>query len=544
MKGKPDSFFSIKFILRLFYTLHCLKWQQFFFRAYYPFKSLFFTPRRISQECLHHSLGHTCIQFPSFSIDQNLYNPNSKSFVFLNREKSFPEIIDWEYEDFGLLWTFHLHYFDWLNDSKIDIDYRLDHLLQYTYSVKNGYVHRHSYPASLRIINCIKFLVQNNIKNEAISKSLFSQTSRLCAFPEYEIMANHLLMNGMALVWAGIYFGYPTFENLGKKIVRQELEVQVLADGIHFEKSPAYQSLIIKDLLCLLSFIKDNDADNQFYELLQNKSQQLLSGLSCFVNPDGSYMNFGDSNQEMSILFRELLTVAQNLHIKVYRFKPSTSGFRDFDSGFFHLLLNLGNIAAHFQPGHSHADAFSFCLNVNEKQIIVDRAVSTYEQSLLRLEEKGTAAHNTICIEDANSADIWSSFRMGKKVVVDIFEDTEKLIEVEHDGYVQNFGIIHRRLLDFRKDNIYICDQLKGWDRQQAYFYFHFHPDVVLEKSGDEWLINKNLISIQVDNCDTYTEDYQYCKGFNKTVTAKRIVGKIQSPNITTVIKFFNGETN
>ena len=544
MKGKSDSFFSRKYILRLFYTLRYLKWQQFFFRAYYPFKRLFFRPERISQQCLNHSFSNSCIQFPSFSIDQNLYNTRNNSFVFLNREKSFPETIDWNFNDFGLLWSFHLHYLDFLNDQNIDADRRLEILLQYVQQYNSTYLHCHSYPASLRIINCIKFLVQNNIKNEAISKNLFSQASRLYAFPEYEIMANHLLINGIALVWAGVYFGCTKFENLGKKIVLQELDIQVLADGIHFEKSPAYQSLLIKDLLCILTFIKDKEIDNQFYKILRSKSQQLLSGLSCLVNSDGAYMNFGDSNQEMSVLFKELLIVAQNLSLYLNRFRPDKSGFRSIDTGLYHLLFNIGNITAPFQPGHSHADAFSFCLDAYGKQLIVDRGISTYEYSLLRLEEKSTSAHNTICIGGANSSDIWSSFRLGKRVKADIFHDKEHLIEVQHDGYVQNFGIIHHRLLDFRNKSIYICDQLKGWNGQEAYFYLHFHPEVVLENRGDDWVISTDKISIQVKSCDTYIEDYQYCIGFNKTITAKRIVGRVQSSTITTVINFFDGETN
>lgn len=544
MKGKSDSFFSIKYIARLFHTLRYLKWQQFFFRIYYPVKRIFFRPKEIYAHHLASCFSQEMIQFPHFSIHDNLYNPEGNSFTFLNQSKSFTGPIDWEFDEYGLLWTFHLHYFDWLNDPDVNVEARLNSLKEYTGQYKNSYIFIHSYPASLRIINCIRFLIENELNNERISENLYHQSSRLAAFPEYEIGANHLLVNGIALIWAGIYFDEPAFKQLGKNILQKELDVQVLNDGIHFEKSPAYQSIITKDLLCLLILIRAKSFDNQFNNFLTQKCGLLLSGLSKFLTPDGMYMNFGDANNQMSVKFNELLIVAQNLHIKVGEVKLDESGYRLIKSANFNLFFNLGNVTASYQPGHAHADAFSFCLNYKERQIIVDRGVSTYEKSDLRIEEKSTAAHNTICIENMNTADVWSAFRMGRRANFYKSDNNSRTVVYEHDAYKKIFGIIHRRKFEIQENSIDISDELKGWKNEEAQFFLHFHPEVALEKKEDGWEIGKGMIHIIVENCTTYLEDYQYCYGFNKTKTAKRIVGNIHSVNIKTVIKFFDGQTH
>jgi len=543
MQGKLDSFFSFKYIARLFYTLRYLKWQQFFFRVYYPIKYIFFSPKEIGDQQLECTRSHQKITFPSFLINQQLFDAQDQSFTFLNQRKYFAGPIEWSFDKFGLLWKFHLHYLDWLNDANLSVDDRLVTLQSFVASYKKNYIFCHSYPASLRIVNVIKFLIEHEIKDDAIVQNLYRQASRLSAFPEYEIRANHLLQNGIALFWAGIYFGDPNFELIGKKILKKELKVQVLNDGIHFEKSAAYQSIITKDLLGLIFLLRAKSIDNQFDHYLTQHCTLLLSGLRKLLTPDGRYMNFGDANDEMSIPFLELLIVAQNLHININELELDESGYRFFGTVHFNLLFNLGNVPAVFQPGHAHADAFSFCLNSKKKQIIVDRGVSTYEPSLLRLEEKSTAAHNTISIENANTADVWSAFRMGKRAEIKLNTISERNLECEHNAFQKCFGIIHSRKLEIQEDLICIIDDLRGWNGQMAQLFLHFHPDVELVQVGECWKVKDTEISIKIENCNSFVDEYQYSIGFNKTRKAKRIIGDIQTTNIKTVIKFFDEKT-
>ena len=49
--------------------------------------------------------------------------------------------------------------------------------------------------------------------------------------------------------------------------------------------------------------------------------------------------------------------------------------------------LDVGKIGPDYILGHAHNDIFSFILYVDNEPFIIDRGISTYNQSLLRLEE-------------------------------------------------------------------------------------------------------------------------------------------------------------
>ena len=74
---------------------------------------------------------------------------------------------------------------------------------------------------------------------------------------EFHLLANHLLANLKALVFAGAFFqgtggsddGWPGADSC----CGGRLTEQILADGGHFELSPMYHSLILEDLMDLLN---------------------------------------------------------------------------------------------------------------------------------------------------------------------------------------------------------------------------------------------------------------------------------------------------
>ena len=62
------------------------------------------------------------------------------------------------------------------------------------------------YPTSLRCINWIKYLSKENIQDEVINKSLYNQYLRLLDNLEYHLLGNHLLENGLSLLFGAYYF--------------------------------------------------------------------------------------------------------------------------------------------------------------------------------------------------------------------------------------------------------------------------------------------------------------------------------------------------
>jgi uncharacterized heparinase superfamily protein len=119
----------------------------------------------------------------------------------------------------------------------------------------------HPYTTSLRIVNwtfatrAIPMLAEPEIL-----ASLWSQVQYLHRHKEYFAGGNHLLENFRALIVGGLNFNHPSSEEIVRVALReleQQLAIQVLPDGGHYELSPMYHlivmSLVAESVACLQS---------------------------------------------------------------------------------------------------------------------------------------------------------------------------------------------------------------------------------------------------------------------------------------------------
>ncbi len=64
-------------------------------------------------------------------------------------------------------------------------------------------------------------------------------------------------------------------------------------------------------------------------------------------------------------------------------------------------FLMLENQVSLYQPGHAHADTFNIVLKIKGQDFLVDvPGISTYEPGKRRIEERSTASHNTVTLEN------------------------------------------------------------------------------------------------------------------------------------------------
>src|SRR5690606_28107918 len=101
------------------------------------------------------------------------------------------------------------------------------------------------YPLSLRVVNWIKAWLQGGLASQPVPQhwldSLATQLAWLERRVEYHLLANHLLKNGKALFFGGLFLAGPDAERwrrLGLGILLREADEQILPDGGHFERSP------------------------------------------------------------------------------------------------------------------------------------------------------------------------------------------------------------------------------------------------------------------------------------------------------------------
>src|SRR5690606_8714686 len=99
------------------------------------------------------------------------------------------------------------------------------------------------------------------------------------------------------------------------------------------------------------------------------------------------------------------------------------------------LIADVEGIKPSYQPGHAHADTFSFVLHQGDTPVVVDPGISTYAICERRSWERSTVAHNTLTIDRKNSSQVWSGFRVGKRAKVKIVIDEEDRCSAQHDGF-------------------------------------------------------------------------------------------------------------
>lgn len=526
-------------IIRLYHTLRYLKWQQVYYRLYYPLKRRFYRSRVVPQKALDAASHFEAVPVPFFSI-AHLYTPDQNTFRFLNLEHTFGNVIDWDFPSYGKLWTYNLNYFEWLQDETIPVADRLRTILDFIQTPETGKQNAsESYPVSLRVINWVLFLSKYKIKDTAIQQQLHSDLQRLSAFREYHLLGNHLLENAYGLFFGAYYFNEEKWYRQATDLLTSQLNEQILPDGGHYETSPMYHCLLLYRLMLCVALAENNHRfeNEQLNLFMRKKAAAMLGWLNAFSFSDGSLAMMGDAAPGIAPDAPFLLQLAGTLNITATETVLKESGYRRVSSSNWELLIDAGAIQPTYQPGHAHADTFSFCLNVDGKPVVVDTGISTYENNADRASERSTIAHNTLSVNRTSSSDVWNSFRTGRRANVNYIWEKENNFAAVHNGF-KNFGILHLRSFEWRSGRIIIEDQVDHLTNKTIYTSIHFSPDVVVEQI-DENVFQVDKIYFRMNGLKTlHLENYFFCNGFNNKKLAKKLVGVIVDHRPTIVIEF------
>ncbi|SEB69758.1 Heparinase II/III N-terminus [Tenacibaculum sp. MAR_2009_124] len=508
-------------IITLYHTIKYLKSVQVYYRLYYLLRNRF-----IKKSYSNKGIDRTKDLIWSDEIFNNKSYLGAKDFEFLNILKRFENKINWNYSQFGKLWTYNLNYFDFLNQKEISVDDGLELIKNYIRQDSDLIDGKEPYVISLRGINWVKFLSKNTIKDKIIDETLYYHYQILLDNLEYHLLGNHLLENGFSLLFGGYYFNDERLLNTARKILKSELEEQILKDGAHYELSPMYHQILLGRLLDCIQLVRCNDKiDNKkLLGFLEEKACVMLSWLSNLTYKNGNIPLLNDSSIGIAPTSKELFSYAKSLHLNWRKIKLFDSGYRKFQSHIFEVAIDVGNIQPSYQPGHSHSDTFSFELYAQNIPIIVDPGVSTYEKNDRRQRERGTYYHNTVQIGNLEQTQVWGGFRVAKRAkVFGVIEDENKVL-AKHDGY-KNKGVIHSRQFHLDRNTFSIKDSLEGKSSLDKKMILHFHPDVnISEISKSEFQLNNLILNLTGEYDKVVIQDYEFSMGFNKTRKGKKIV--------------------
>lgn len=420
--------------------------------------------------------------------------------------------------------NFNIHYLTFLstNLSLSDKIFMLDHYIDYSKNNYSRFIY-HPFVISIKLVEIIRFMMFYSLKNPVYDQFLISQTKFLQKRIEKHLMANHILFNGIGLLFSAYYFCNEKFFKQAEHILENELSKQFLDDGMHFELSPMYHAIIIKELLKCYDLM----VHNKFFKtnLLESieKTLEKAMGYYNFISVDGFYPNFNDSFFSPDLRKDIIATYFKSLGLKAQNILQSkSSGFRKYSLGSFTMIYDVGQIGPQYQLGHAHADSLTFCLYHNAKPIIVDTGTSIYEDTSQRFIERSTDSHNTVKCGEYNSSDVWSSFRVGRFAKTFIKNERDNYISAYHDGY-KFLGFIHNRSINIGDNVIKIYDQI-NCDHIVTSF-LHFHPSEKIEVLENQIIINGTIL-IQLENFTSFKiEPYMYAAGYNKLEEGMKFIG-------------------
>lgn len=415
--------------------------------------------------------------------------------------------VGWDDPAIAKLWRYNLHYFDDLVshgwEDRTDEHRRLivRWITENSPATGSGW---EPYPMSRRIVNWIKWLCAGNNPVDGMLESLALQTQWLTCRLEYHLLGNHLLTNGKALVFAGLYFAGETAMRWfarGSAILNSEFDEQMLLDGGHFELSTLYHSLAVEDLLDLVNILEAADEkagrdDAALAARWRAKSAPALDWMLSMRHPDGEIAFFNDAAVGVAPPPGELADYARRLSILPSQLDSPRwlveSGYVRADKGPATLIADVARIGPDYLLGHAHADTLSFELSLGDERFLVNGGTSVYGTGSERVRQRGTAAHNTMTIDGQDSSEVWSGFRVGRRAYprdVSVFEkDGAVAIAAAHDGYRWMAGKpLHKRTWLLVTGGMTVTDEVKSASRRHAVSAFRFHPDlsVIVETGGN-----------------------------------------------------------
>jgi hypothetical protein len=325
----------------------------------------------------------------------------------------------------------------------------------------------HPYPLSTRVGNWIAALtLVPELASPELSSSLWRQLRRLERNVEDDVLGNHVIRNARALVLGGAAFGAAEPTRRGIAILRREVPEQVLRDGGHYERSPSYHLVVLRDLLEIQAVSP--------HSWLAEAIDRMREFAAALMRPDGAPALFNDGTVDAPQL--ELPEPREGLSVL------GDSGFVVVRDGPLWLAFRCGVAAPRFLPAHAHADALSFQLWWRGRPVVVDPGTFTYEQGADRDWFRSTRAHSTVLVDGRDQFRLWGAFRSGPLAKVALRYAREHAVEA---SVVLPGRIRHVRRIEWEDGDVHVFDTIEGGGTHRVISKLVLAPHANPEVLGD-----------------------------------------------------------
>ena len=140
-----------------------------------------------------------------------------------------------------------------------------------------------------------------------------------------------------------------------------------------------------------------------------------------------------------------------------------------------------------FQPGHAHADPFSYELSIDGVRMLVDAGVHGYADSPWRGYARSVRAHNCAVVDGREPMDAWGAFRVARRHKVEILSWTTDRhggarFTGKHDGFAPH--TTEREVRMDGKAGVWIRDSIEERGDARMESLVHFAPGATVVQQG------------------------------------------------------------
>ena len=406
---------------------------------------------------------------------------------------------DWEMQGAPLLWRFHCYYWDWA--WALAGPWSGPHAREAFAAMWRSWHAAvtpgrgpawHPYPTALRawsFCGIYRDLAADSPIEGAFRRELAAHAGFLRRNLETDVGGNHLIKNLKALAGLAVFFADDALLARVLRRLSRQLAVQVLPDGGHYERAPAYHCQVLGDLIdiaCLLGA-----ADRAEPASLPETIAAMRRWLGAVCTPAGDVPLLNDGFPVSPELLARLVPApppSGPLHVL-----PDT-GLARVAAGSWHVLADIGPPCPRQLPAHAHADTLSCLVHVDGEPLLIDTCTSTYAPGAIRDRERSTSAHNTVEVDRRDSTEVWGAFRAGRRARVrnvGAHADTGSvMVEAAHDGYRALPGRpTHHRRWSVHPHELRIEDTVTGRGRHRVVVRWHLAPGAGLRLLPDGALV-------------------------------------------------------
>ena len=371
-------------------------------------------------------------------------------------------------------------------------------------------------------------------------------------FSLYSSANNHLIGEAAGLFIAALTWPYWPHARAwlaqAKAILEREALLQNAPDGVNREQTVSYQQFGL-DLL-LIPLLAGRENGERFSPAYESRIEAMLEYLASIMDAGGNVPMIGDSDDGAVLklapgrefcAYRSLLATGALLfrrgdfkakagklddktrwllgesadcafeqldgaHVQLpVRRAFTDGGYYILGCGFetvneIRLIADAGPLGYQTIAAHGHADALAFTLSVGGREFLVDPGTYTYHtHGPWRRYFRGTAAHNTLCVDGMDQSQSGGKFMWLRKAHARCTlwwpSDERDVFEAWHDGYTQlPDPVVHRRRLTLEKATrrVLIEDTLQMSGVHEIELFFHCSEHCKVDPTPDGYALSQD----------------------------------------------------